>query len=288
VLRNGNVRVGVMNMSRFRRKLSTALCLSVIAAAVVAQAQSPATPFEPQVGQEGKDVVWIPTPSAVVDEMLDMARLTPQDYLIDLGSGDGRTVIAAAKRGARALGIEYNGEMVTLAQRRAAAENVGARAAFTQADLFETDLSQATVITMFLLPDLNLMLRPRILALKPGTRVVSNTFTMGNWLADETRTVAGCSRWCTALMWIVPATVEGTWHSTAGGLEIKQEYQLISGTLASGQGPVTMTNGILRGDRLSFSAAGSRYTGAITGNVIKGRVTSGDSVTPWNAERVVP
>ena len=276
-----------MNLSKFRRTLSTALCLSAIAAAAVAQAQSPATKFEPQVGQEGKDVVWIPTPTALVDKMLDMARLTPQDYLIDLGSGDGRTVIAAAKRGARALGIEYNAEMVTLAQRSAAAEDVGARSAFVQADLFESDLSQATVITMFLLPDLNLMLRPRILALKPGTRVVSNTFTMGDWLADETVTVAGCSSWCTALMWIVPATVGGRWRSTAGGLEIKQEYQLISGMLA-GDRTTTITNGILRGDRLSFNAAGSRYTGSVTGNVIRGTVTSGDSVRPWNAERVVP
>jgi SAM-dependent methyltransferase len=275
-----------MNLSRFRQKLSAALCVSVLAA-VAAQAQSPAGQFEPQVGQEGKDVIWIPTPAALVDKMLDVARLTPQDYLIDLGSGDGRTVIAAAKRGARALGIEYNGEMVTVSQRNAAAENVGARAAFIQADLFETDLSQATVITMFLLPDLNLMLRPRILALKPGTRVVSNTFTMGNWMADETVTVADCSRWCTALMWIVPATVEGTWRSTAGGLEIKQEYQLMSGTLTSGGTAAAITSGMLRGDRLSFSAAGSRYTGSVTGNVIKGTVTAGDSVRPWNAERVV-
>ena len=269
------------------RRVSSALCLAMIAAGVFPQAQSPEQ-FEPQIGQEGKDVVWIPTPSAVVDRMLEMVKLTPQDYLIDLGSGDGRTVIAAAKRGTRALGIEYNGEMVALSQRSAAAENVSARAAFIQADLFESDLSQATVITMFLLPDLNLMLRPRILALKPGTRVVSNTFTMGDWLADETVTVAGCSSWCTALMWIVPATVEGRWRSTAGGLEIKQEYQLISGMLASGDSTTTITNGILRGDRLSFNAAGSRYTGAVTGNVIRGTVTSGDSVRPWNAERVVP
>ncbi len=276
-----------MDLSRFRRRVSSALCLAMIAAGVFAPAQSPEQ-FEPHVGQEGKDVVWIPTPAALVDRMLDLARLTPQDYLIDLGAGDGRTVIAAAKRGARALGIEYNGEMVALSERSAAAENVGARAAFIQADLFESDLSQATVITMFLLPELNLMLRPRILALKPGTRVVSNTFTMGNWLADETVTVAGCSRWCSALMWIVPAPVEGRWRSTAGGLEIKQEYQLISGMLASGDSTATMTNGILRGDRLSFSAAGSRYTGSVTGNVIKGSVTSGDSMRPWNAERVVP
>jgi SAM-dependent methyltransferase len=276
-----------MDLSRFRRRVSSALCLAVIAAGVLASAQSPEQ-FEPQVGQEGKDVVWIPTPAAVVDRMLEMVKLTPQDYLIDLGSGDGRTVIAAAKRGARALGIEYNGEMIALSQRNAAVENVGARAAFLQADLFESDLSHATVITMFLLPDLNLMLRPRILALKPGTRVVSNTFTMGNWLADETVTVAGCSRWCTVLMWIVPATIEGRWRSTAGGLEIKQEYQLISGMLASGDRTATITNGILRGDRLSFSAAGSRYTGSVTGNVIEGSVTSGDSVRPWNAERVVP
>ncbi|MBN2863515.1 MAG: methyltransferase domain-containing protein, partial [Bacteroidales bacterium] len=132
--------------------------------------------FVPEVGQQGKDVVWVPTPQELVDTMLAIAKVTPSDFLIDLGSGDGRTVITAAKKGARALGIEYNPKMVELSKRNAAQEGVGSRAEFMQGDLFETDLSKATVITMFLLPEINLKLRPRLLDLKPGTRIVSNTF----------------------------------------------------------------------------------------------------------------
>src|SRR5918992_5999257 len=135
------------------------------------------TTYEPSVGQEGKDVVWVPTPQVLVDKMLDMAKVTPSDYVIDLGSGDGRTVITAAKRGARAHGIEYNRDMVELSKRNAEKEGVSGKATFAQADLFKSDFSQASVITMFLLPDINLKLRPKILDLKPGTRVVSNSFT---------------------------------------------------------------------------------------------------------------
>ncbi|HET8563525.1 MAG TPA: class I SAM-dependent methyltransferase, partial [Candidatus Binatia bacterium] len=167
----------------FIRQLFLALCLSVVAASVLAQAQPAKEPYEPRVGQEGKDVVWVPTPQELVEKMLDMGKVTPKDYVIDLGSGDGRTVISAAKRGARALGIEYNPEMVDLSKRNAAKEGISDKANFVKADLFESDFSQATVITMFLLPDINLKLRPKILDLKPGTRIVSNTFTMGEWTA---------------------------------------------------------------------------------------------------------
>jgi precorrin-6B methylase 2 len=190
----------------------TALALSAIAAGVLVQAQV-AQQFKPEVGQHGKDVVWVPTAQPLVEKMLDMAKVTPEDYLIDLGSGDGRTVIAAAKRGARALGIEYNPDMVELSRQNAEAEGVSGRATFVKADLFESDFSQATVITMFLLPELNLRLRPTLLSLKPGTRIVSNSFTMEEWEPDETATVSdGCSSWCTALLWIVPARVDGTWR----------------------------------------------------------------------------
>src|SRR6476660_6270426 len=144
--------------------------LSIFFAAAFAQAQ-PAKDFQPEVGQAGKDVVWVPTPQALVDKMLDMAKVTPKDYVIDLGSGDGRTVITAAKRGAKALGIEYNPDMVALSKENAQKAGVTSRAEFRQADLFKTDLSQATVITMFLLPEINRKLRPTILKLKPGTRV---------------------------------------------------------------------------------------------------------------------
>ena len=141
--------------------------------------------YEPSVGQEGKDVIWVPTPEELVQAMLDLAKVTPNDYVMDLGSGDGRIVIAAAKRGARATGIEYNPDMVELSRRNAEKAGVSARAAFMKADIFETDLSKATVITMYLLPSLNLKLRPTILDLKPGTRIVAHNFAMGDWEAEK-------------------------------------------------------------------------------------------------------
>ena len=180
-----------MHRSYRTRQLLLVLCLILAAAPAFAQAtqtQKP-QPFQPQVGQGGKDVVWVPTPQTLVDKMLDMAGVTSQDFVMDLGSGDGRTVITAAKRGARAMGIEYNPDMVELSKQNAEKEGVTGRAEFVKADLFETDLSKATVITMFLLPDINLRLRPKILDLKPGTRIVSNTFTMEDWNADEIATV---------------------------------------------------------------------------------------------------
>src|SRR3972149_5224331 len=216
--------------SRFVRRSLLVLCLSLI----VLGAFSQAAEYEPTVGQEGKDVVWGPTPQVLVDKMLDMAKVTAQDYVINLGSGDGRTVITAAKRGARALGIEYNPDMVALSKRNASKEGLAEKVQFIQADLFESDFSQATVITMFLLEEINLKLRPRILDLKPGTRIVSNYFTMGEWKAEETFTIDkkdGCnSTYCTAYFWIVPAKVEGTWILPQGELTIKQTFQMISGT----------------------------------------------------------
>ena len=188
--------------------------------------------YQPMVGQEGKDVVWVPTPQALVDKMLDMAKLTPKDTLMDLGSGDGRTVITAAKRGAHATGIEYNPDMVKLSQANAKQAGVTDRAEFRKADLFQTDLSKATVITMFLLPDINLKLRPKILKLKPGTRVVSNTFTMGEWKPDETGSPDNCDgSWCTALLWIVPAQVAGSYKTPHGEVTLKQQFQMLSGTM---------------------------------------------------------
>jgi hypothetical protein len=258
------------------------LVLFVSLVGVAAQTQTTQKPYEPQVGQEGKDVVWVPTPQALVDKMLDMAKTTPQDYVIDLGSGDGRTVIAAAKRGARALGIEYNPDMVELSKRNAAAAGVSAKANFVKADLFESDLSQATVITMFLLPSINMQLRPKILDLKPGTRIVSNTFTMEDWEADEKATITeGCtSSWCTALFWVVPAKVQGTWQLPQGNLVLNQQFQMVSGTLGS----TPISNGRLRGDEIMFSAGNVRYTGRVNGNTIRGTSTGGSGGT-WTATR---
>lgn len=241
---------------------------------------SQAAEYQPQVGQEGKDVIWVPTPQALVDKMLDMAKVTPKDYVIDLGSGDGRTVITAAKRGSKALGIEYNPDMVELSKRNAAKEGVSDRASFIKADLFESDFSQAQVITMFLLPDINLRLRPKILELKPGTRIVSNSFTMGEWTADETaRVTEGCASYCTAHLWIVPAKVEGTWQLPQGELTLKQSFQMLTGSMKTGNGVVPISDGKMNGEQISFSAGGTTYRGRVSGNTIEG-------TTPWKATRV--
>jgi len=245
-----------------------ALSLALCSAPAFSQAQKAPSSYTPDVGQAGKDVVWVPTPQVVVDKMLDMAKVTARDYVMDLGSGDGRTVITAAKRGARALGIEYNPDMVELSKRNAAEAGVSERASFTKADLFETDLSQATVITMFLLPDINIRLRPKILALKPGTRIVSNTFTMGEWQPDETATLSsdeGCTTsWCTALFRIVPARVAGTWKVPQGEVTLKQDFQMLNGTLRT-EGNTVPVQGTVRGEEVVFTAGGREYRGKMNG-----------------------
>jgi precorrin-6B methylase 2 len=272
-----------MNASHSIRQLLFALFLAVMVATASAQAQPAKDDYKPRVGQEGKDVIWVPTPQELVDKMLDMAKVTPKDYVIDLGSGDGRTVITAAKRGARALGIEYNPDMVELSKHNAAKEGVSDRANFVKADLFESDFSEATVITMFLLPGINIRLRPKILDLKPGTRIVSNSFTMGEWAADEEGTVKnGCASYCTALLWIVPAKVEGTWQLSQGELALQQTFQMVSGALRSGNVSTPVTNGRLNGDQITFTAGGNQYSGYVNGDVIEGNVGSGGS---WKATR---
>jgi len=246
----------------------------------LAQAKKAPSVYEPSVGQEGKDVVWVPTPQVVVDKMLDMAKVTKDDFVMDLGSGDGRTVITAAKRGARALGVEYNPDMVELSKRNAAKEGVSDKASFMKADLFESDFSQAQVITMFLLSSINLKLRPKILSLKPGTRIVSNTFDMGDWKPDETATAPGCNSWCTAHLWIVPAKVEGTWKLSQGELAIKQTFQMITGTLKNGNS-VSQINGKLNGDQITFTAGATQYTGRVNGNAMEGSAGG----AKWSATR---
>jgi SAM-dependent methyltransferase len=247
------------------RSLAFAFLLALFPALAFPQAQKAPSSYTPRVGQEGKDVVWVPTPQSLVDRMLDMAGVTARDFVIDLGSGDGRTVITAAKRGARALGIEYNPDMVELAKRNAEKAGVGKQAEFRKADLFETDFSEATVITMFLLPDINLKLRPKLLQLRPGTRIVSNTFTMGDWQADETSNPDGCDgSWCTALLWIVPAQVAGTYRTPQGEVTFKQAFQQLSGTLRTG-GKTYALEGKMRGDEVAFTAGGKQYRGTVTG-----------------------
>lgn len=280
-----------MHAPRLARRSVIVAFLSFLAAGADAQTQATQKPFEPQVGQPGKDVVWVPTPQTMVDKMLDMAMVAPGDYVIDLGSGDGRTVITAARRGATALGIEYNPEMVELSTRNAEAARVTGKATFVKADLFESDFSKASVITMFLLPSLNLQLRPKLLELEPGTRIVSNSFTMEEWRADETATVTqDCANYCTALFWIVPAKVQGIWQLVQsasglveGDLTLSQEFQMLSGT----RGSTPLSDGRLRGDEITFSVGTATYTGRVNGNAMQGTISpsAGGPIGTWSATR---
>jgi hypothetical protein len=244
------------------RLLARSLAIALLAAATAsAAAPQEAQPYEPQLNQPGKNVQWVPTPGPLVEKMLDMAKLTPKDRLVDLGSGDGVLVIAAARRGIRARGIEYDGRLVDYSKRRAEEEGVGSLTKFVRGDIFKTDFSEASVITTFLLPSMNLELRPRFLAMKPGTRIVANTFAIGEWQPDETATIEPCERWCTALLWVVPARVGGLWQTPKGDLALSQRFQFVSGTL----GKDAIANGRLRGDEISFSVGSTAYTGRVDG-----------------------
>ncbi len=267
--------------------LASALALALAGAPVQAQsaAASPAQSaqqkeYVPDVGQEGKDVIWVPTPQTLVDTMLDMAKVTPKDRLMDLGSGDGRTVITAAQRGLKAQGIEYNPDLVELSRRNAERAGVSDRATFVAADLFATDLSQADVITMFLLSTINEKLRPKLLELAPGTRIVSNSFRMGDWEPDASETIQqDCNTYCTALLWIVPAKVAGKWDVGGQTLQLEQHYQYLSGKLGS----ATISDARLNGAEISFVANGVRYTGQVNGKQMSGSA-AGQGI--WSAKRV--
>ena len=235
--------------------------------------------FEPQVGQAGKDVIWVPTPDEVVERMLTMVQLGPNDVHFDLGAGDGKIAIAAAKRGAKATGIEYNPEMAKYANEKAQAAGVAGtgagKAIIRQADIFATDFSQATVITMYLLPGLNMKLRPQILAMRPGTRIVSHSFTMEDWEADEISSVDGRR----AYFWVVPANVQGSWILEASGaksdLQLEQTFQKIHGSVGVGAVAAGLREPRLRGFNIAFAyvdAAGVRrdFTGRIANGKMEG------------------
>ncbi len=210
--------------------------------------------YKPRIGQDGKDVVWVPTTNALVTVMLQTAKVTPKDLVYDLGSGDGRIAIAAAKDfGARAVGIEFNPEMAQLAQRNVERSGLGDRVKIINGDIFVEDFSRATVVTMYLLPELNLSLRPTILKMKPGTRVTSHAFDMGDWEADIE--IEGPAR---AFYWVVPAQVEGEWNITGMErdrtiLKLSQHFQKIGGTLQIGNHQQTILNPRLDGANLSFT-----------------------------------
>jgi hypothetical protein len=222
----------------------------------------------------------------MVEKLLDMARVTSKDYVIDLGSGDGRNVIAAAKRGARAHGIEYNPDLVDFSKRLAAKEGVSSRATFEKADLFASDFSRATVLILFLLPEMNLKLRPKLLDLRPGTRIVANTFAIGDWNADETFVVDGdCGQFCTARLWYVPAKVAGTWKLPQGELRLEQVYQTLSGNLTASAGASPVT-GKLHGDQIFFSSGETQFTGRVAGNRIEGFARTAGQDTQFRATRI--
>ena len=239
-----------------------------------------AAQYQPQVGQAGKDVIWVPTPDEVVDRMLTMAQVTPQDFVMDLGAGDGKIAIAAAKKfGARAVGIEYNPEMAKHANANAAAAGVAGngpgKAVIRQADIFQTDIKEATVITLYLLPALNMKLRPTILSMRPGTRVVSHSFTMEDWEADEISTLDGRR----AYFWVVPANVMGTWALDAGGqktdLALEQTFQKINGSVGIAPIHAGLRDTRLRGPFIQFSYVGQDgvrrdFNGRVNGAKMEG------------------
>ena len=258
---------------------------SFFCVAPAALADSEEKAFEPVVGQEGKDVIWVPTPLALTEKMLDMAKVTSNDFVIDLGSGDGRNVIAAAKRGARGLGVEYNPNMVELSRRTAQKEGVADKAQFVQGDMYEADISQATVMALFLLPENLRRLTPKFLALKPGSRIVANGFGIDGWEADETGKSTGeCGSWCTAFLYIVPAPVSGTWRLPNGELTLEQKFQTLSGTLKTGGTAAKITNARMRGDQISFTAGNTKYSGRVAGDVMEGRA-AGMTSGAWKATR---
>jgi SAM-dependent methyltransferase len=281
------------------RPIAAALAALLIAVPAIAQQGAAAAkdkPFEPQVGQAGKDVIWVPTPDDVVDRMLRMAQVTPNDYVVDLGAGDGKIAIAAAKRfGARALGIEYNPDMARHAQTNVERAGVTGRAKIVQGDIFVSDFSQATVVTMYLLPALNLKLRPQILAMRPGTRVVSHSFSMDDWEADEVSSLDGRR----AYFWVVPASVGGTWtlEVVGGGksekleLTVEQKFQKIEGTL--GLGPVLggLREPRLRGFHIAFAYVDNggvrrELTGRVSGARMEGSFRADNGTEGrWTATR---
>ena len=257
--------------------MRTLVFLSALLLAFGAAAQPK---FEPQVGQAGKDVIWVPTPDEVVERMLTMAQVTPQDFVMDLGAGDGKIAIAAAKKfGARATGIEYNPDMVKHANANAKAAGVDGtgpgKAIIRHGDIFVTDFSSATVITLYLLPALNMKLRPTILAMRPGTRVVSHSFTMEDWEADETSSMDGRR----AYFWVVPANVMGAWQLDAGTqkpeISFDQTFQKINGQVKFGATQGGMRDARLSGFNIAFAyvdQAGVRrdFTGRVTGGRMEG------------------
>ena len=273
---------------KFTLKLAALLCASLLIALPAAAQKA----YEPQVGQAGKDVIWVPTPDEVVDRMLRMAQVTANDLVYDLGAGDGKIAIAAAKKfGARTVGIEYDADMAKHAQGNVEKAGVTAKARIVNGDIFATDFSQATVVTMYLLPALNMKLRPTILAMRPGTRVVSHSFTMEDWEADEISSMDGRR----AYFWLVPANVNGGWSLDSGGdkaeLSFEQRFQKIEGTVGLGHSQGGLRDARLRGFNISFTYVDNNsvkrdYAGRVTGSRMEGTFRSDNGTEGrWSATK---
>ena len=264
------------------------ICCSLFVLSGVGYAQQTQKPFEPVSGQAGKDVVWVPSPPDMVNKLMELGQVSPKDFVIDLGSGDGRNVIAAAKLGARALGVEYNPDMVALSRRLAQEAGVAEKAQFVQADMYEYDISKATVMALFLLPVNMNRLAPKFFNLAPGSRIVANTFGIDGWEPDLRVTLPAtseCESWCEALLWIVPAKIHGTWAMANGSLVLTQEYQAVQGSLTIGGQSQTVVMGRLKGEELTFIAGGLNYKGIASGNTITGTVMTPKGELPWTATR---
>ena len=260
-----------MTLSRFAC-LAGALCLAAMAEVpILAQATSTQDPYKPTVGQQGKDVVWVPTTETMVQAMLDHAQVTPKDFVMGLGSGDGRMIIAAAKRGARALGVEFNEDLVEYARKQAEAAGVADKAQFVQGDMYVADVSKATVLALFLLPTNLEKLVDKFLELPPGTRIVANTYWVSEWEADDTLTLEeDCENWCTSKLFIIPAKAQGSWRLPGGVLSLTQRYQIVEGTYTPASGDPTPVNGRLRGRAVTMTIDGTEYAGTVNGDTIEG------------------
>ena len=262
------------------------VCVSALVAWDGAAAQEV---FQPRSGQAGKDVVWVPTPPELVEKMLDMAEVTPTDVVMDLGSGDGRNIIAAARRGAKAIGVEFNPEMVELSRKLAQEAGVAEKATFVEGDMYEADVSGASVLALFLLPTNLERLRDKFLAMTPGSRIVLNTFKIEAWEPDATEEVAGCTAWCTAYLVIVPARVEGAWTVDGGGeLRLTQKFQVVTGSATTAGGNVEISTGRLRGDQIALTVGDTQYSGRVRGDRIEGTATTGTRQRSWTATRARP
>ncbi len=236
--------------------------------------------YQPSVGQDGKNVIWVPTPDALMQAMLEVVAIQSNDVLYDLGSGDGKIVITAAQRyNIEAVGIEYNPDLVSLAQRNALRAGVENKVTFIQGDIFKEDFSKASVLAIYLLPELNLRLKPTILAMRPGTRVVSNTFNMGSWPADITIELDSSSR---AYYWVVPAWIGGRWQLSdpaskpVGQLEIKQDFQILSGGLILNGERFAILSGRMQGESITFTYGSQTPAGSTARGTFAGTVQAGD------------